>query len=614
ILEFAVIPLAAYALINLPSLILGQSGGEAFISGIHPDSISQLSRNGELLNLLAFSNNWWYHVGKAIIYANPAFTCSSIGIFAVLFLAAGLAVGRMGAGERHVTILALAGMLAVIFVAQGANNQVLAPALDAIAKSDFSFLLRPLREWARISLLLPPLMAVILAACMNDRKWGLPVLAGFFALVAVNIAVSPAWPYLNDVHSATNVSGEIGLLQEMSPGGGKDIWPGVYGKRLPATTVAGEQRDTSTYIRQISGIYRGYNSHVASGYENGSYWKVMPPPLMDALDIRNVILMDSKGSPGGYSWMDCSDLGRLMLCHDARNPAPFRIYDGVVSTDAASMEPLFYLPMEDYALTSANISPAAYTAAGISGSDSAAISGRMYVIEAESGLIGRKYMFNSPGASNRTAVYFAKNLTANVSISRAGDYGMAILGRGSFEVSAGGNATRALVADSGFAFSGPFHLEKGPAVFMITRENRSASLDAAVIYEITEGFPLGPFTNLTTPPARIEDYRGIDPASWHLNISAQKPFLLSFAETYDPLWIADVYEDGRQVGTIRPISLYDTMNGYMVNETGELEIRLRYEPQERYMWAMAASMMTIAACAAFLAFSFRKEGAAHGSS
>ncbi len=369
-------------------------------------------------------------MGKAIIYANPAFTYSGIGIFAALFLAAGLTIGRMGADERHITILALAGMLAVIFVAQGANNHLLAPALEAIAKSDFSFLLRPLREWARISLLLPPLMAIILAACMNDRKWGLPVLAGFFALVAVNIAVSPAWPYLYEVHSATHVSGEIGLLQEKMSGGGKDIWPGVYGKHLPATNVAGEQRDTSTYIRQISGIYRSYNSYVASGYENSTFWKVMPRPLMDALDIRDVILMDIKGSPGGYAWMDCSDLGRMMLCQDTRDAVPLRIYDGAISSDAASMEPLFYLPMEDYALTSANISPAAYTATGISGNGSAAISGRMYVIEAESGLRGRKFAFNSPGASNRTLVYFADNLTVDVSIPETGDYGVAILGQG----------------------------------------------------------------------------------------------------------------------------------------------------------------------------------------
>ncbi len=181
-----------------------------------------------------------------------------------------------------------------------------------------------------------------------------------------------------------------------------------------------------------------------------------------------------------------------------------------------------------------------------------------------------------------------------------------------FNISAGGNSASVTVPESGYAFTGPFRLDEGPAVFTMAHGNRSASLDAIVIYEITDGFPFGPFTNLTAPPARIGNYTNIDPTDWHVEVSALRPFLLSFAETYDPQWIADIYKDGRQVGTIRPISLYDTMNGYMVNETGELEIRLKYEPQERYMWAMIVSMATIAACIAFLALSIRKEGASHG--
>jgi len=56
--------------------------------------------------------------------------------------------------------------------------------------------------------------------------------------------------------------------------------------------------------------------------------------------------------------------------------------------------------------------------------------------------------------------------------------------------------------------------------------------------------------------------------------------MLSFAEAYDPLWEARVYKDGRKIETVKSIPLYSVINGFWINETGNLEIIIRYKPQD----------------------------------
>ena len=56
--------------------------------------------------------------------------------------------------------------------------------------------------------------------------------------------------------------------------------------------------------------------------------------------------------------------------------------------------------------------------------------------------------------------------------------------------------------------------------------------------------------------------------------------MLSFAESYDPLWEARIYKNGKLVGKVRSIPVYSVINGFWINETGDLEIVIRYTPQD----------------------------------
>jgi len=47
----------------------------------------------------------------------------------------------------------------------------------------------------------------------------------------------------------------------------------------------------------------------------------------------------------------------------------------------------------------------------------------------------------------------------------------------------------------------------------------------------------------------------INPTLWIFKVNAKKPFMLSFAEAYDPLWEARVYKDGKLVEKVRSITI-----------------------------------------------------------
>ncbi len=84
----------------------------------------------------------------------------------------------------------------------------------------------------------------------------------------------------------------------------------------------------------------------------------------------------------------------------------------------------------------------------------------------------------------------------------------------------------------------------------------------------------------------------INPTLWKVKINATKPFMLSFAEAYDPLWEARVYKDGKLVEKVRSIPIYSVINGFWINETGNLEIVIRYTPQDWFELGLKISALT----------------------
>jgi len=80
-----------------------------------------------------------------------------------------------------------------------------------------------------------------------------------------------------------------------------------------------------------------------------------------------------------------------------------------------------------------------------------------------------------------------------------------------------------------------------------------------------------------TEMVRILDYRQISPVEWEVTVNASSPFILTFTEPYDRLWRAYVNDK-----EIEPILLHGTINGFPLNETGIVHIRIYYTLQTYY--------------------------------
>jgi len=93
--------------------------------------------------------------------------------------------------------------------------------------------------------------------------------------------------------------------------------------------------------------------------------------------------------------------------------------------------------------------------------------------------------------------------------------------------------------------------------------------------------------------AKITSYQKINPSLWIVTINATKPFMLSFAEYYDPLWEARVYKNGKLLTKIRAVPLYGLINGFWIDATGDnLRIEIRYTPQDWFELGLVISGLT----------------------
>ncbi|MEM3362614.1 MAG: hypothetical protein QXG16_04860, partial [Candidatus Anstonellaceae archaeon] len=101
----------------------------------------------------------------------------------------------------------------------------------------------------------------------------------------------------------------------------------------------------------------------------------------------------------------------------------------------------------------------------------------------------------------------------------------------------------------------PMYLEEGNRTLEILA-NDSADIDVVWLYSVERNETLEDLFASEETPAEVLNYSKINPTLWKVQVNASKPFMLSFAESYDPLWEARVYKDGKKVEVAKSIQLY----------------------------------------------------------
>lgn len=114
-------------------------------------------------------------------------------------------------------------------------------------------------------------------------------------------------------------------------------------------------------------------------------------------------------------------------------------------------------------------------------------------------------------------------------------------------------------------------------------------------------------------PAYLAEYQKISPTKYEVKVkNATRPYMLSLAETYDPLWTASYgipgskdgngnsyhYSDGNKFKT-SSIPLYSAINGFYINKTGDYILTIEYQPQ---IWFIQGTVISIIATISILVF------------
>jgi hypothetical protein len=77
---------------------------------------------------------------------------------------------------------------------------------------------------------------------------------------------------------------------------------------------------------------------------------------------------------------------------------------------------------------------------------------------------------------------------------------------------------------------------------------------------------------------------------WIVNVKSEKPFMLVFAEGYDPFWIASV--NGKD---FKSFPVYALTNGFYINGSGDLRIEVEYRLQDYFYYGLLISSLSLTA-------------------
>lgn len=96
----------------------------------------------------------------------------------------------------------------------------------------------------------------------------------------------------------------------------------------------------------------------------------------------------------------------------------------------------------------------------------------------------------------------------------------------------------------------------------------------------------------------------INPTLWKVQVNATQPFMLSFGESYDPLWVANINKNGQNVGTAESIPINSVINGFWIDQTGNIDITIEFKPQKWYYIGIVISGITFIICILYLILEF----------
>ncbi len=160
----------------------------------------------------------------------------------------------------------------------------------------------------------------------------------------------------------------------------------------------------------------------------------------------------------------------------------------------------------------------------------------------------------------------------------------------------------ALEGGEGLSWAFLTDIELTADIHSLTLEcTRQTTIDLVILYSSDNGETLSDIFN-AEPKAELVNYEKLSATRYKVNVNAIQPFILSFAESYDPLWTARVNSQ-----KIDPLPLYASINGFYIEETGDLELIIEYDPQKWFVWGSYITIIGFCICLALATGEWKKE-------
>ena len=192
----------------------------------------------------------------------------------------------------------------------------------------------------------------------------------------------------------------------------------------------------------------------------------------------------------------------------------------------------------------------------------------------------------------------------DIELAKSAEYRMGLKLVGSTSVSIDGEEFTVGSDGQDFVYLGPLDLEKGMHSLKVNPvAGESCELDVIWLYSINGNDER--VENIFTSedsPARVIEYEKVNPTKYRVSVNATRPFMLEFAEAYNKLWVASV--NGVQYPSV---PLNAVVNGFWIDDTGDLEITIEFESQGWFYWGTAISIVGLISALAFAVWSWRRK-------
>ncbi len=142
----------------------------------------------------------------------------------------------------------------------------------------------------------------------------------------------------------------------------------------------------------------------------------------------------------------------------------------------------------------------------------------------------------------------------------------------------------------------PVYLKPGEQEITLSAKG-PIDFDEMIIYSLQSGEDNVSLNSLfgANSASPSVSYEKISPVEYRVHVKSDEPFLLIFSEAYHPLW--RVYVDGQEVS---PITTYFLVNGFFINKTGELDIRIYFTGQTYADIGLGIAITTLVVASTYL--------------